>query len=201
MQAVLDFRSLNKNIVSLPGEMPACEAKLREWRRADTNCSVVDLKWAYLQIFVAKEFWAYQTVHWKGQVYLLTRFGFGLNVAPKIMTAIVQKVLDVNKKLKASATSYLDNILVMGERTEIEEAREHLRQYGLQTKEAEQVGCAKGVRILGLRVDENLSWSRDSKLPVVSTDCLTWRELHSWLGELVSHYPVVGWLHAACWFL
>ena len=56
VRPVLDFRSLNKNIVSLPGEMPACETKLREWRRAGANCSVVDLKRACLQIFVAKEF-------------------------------------------------------------------------------------------------------------------------------------------------
>ena len=131
VRPVLDFRSLNKNIVCLPGEMPACEAKLREWRRAGANCSVVDLKRAYLQIFVAKEFWAYQAVRWKGQVYLLTRLGFGLNVAPKIMTAIVQKVLNVNKKMKASASSYLNDILVKGERTEIEEVREHLHRYGL----------------------------------------------------------------------
>ena len=39
MRPVLDFRRLNNNIVSLPGEMLACEAKLREW--APSRCSLL----------------------------------------------------------------------------------------------------------------------------------------------------------------
>ena len=58
--------------------------------------------------------------------------------------------------------------------------------------------------MLGLRVEEGASglvWKRDGQLPTLSADCVTRHQLHSWIGKLLSHYPVVGWLHTACGFL
>ena len=58
--------------------------------------------------------------------------------------------------------------------------------------------------MLGLRVEKGASglvWKRDDQLPTLSTDCVTRRQLYSWIGELLGHYPIVGWLHTACGFL
>ena len=47
---------------------------------------IVDLQAAYLQIRVDERFWKHQLVKFKGKTYCLTRLGFGLNVAPRIMS-------------------------------------------------------------------------------------------------------------------
>ena len=51
VRPVLDFRYLNDFIVSHTGSAtPLCQDRLREWRRLGPDCSVVDLKKAYLKI-------------------------------------------------------------------------------------------------------------------------------------------------------
>ena len=54
-------------------------------RRLGTNVAIVDLRRAYLQIRVHESQWPYQTVIFRGQMYCLTRLGFGLNVVPSVM--------------------------------------------------------------------------------------------------------------------
>jgi len=181
--AVLDFRILNENVLCLTGQsMPTCNESLREWRTKGENCAVIDLRKAYLQVFVARELWVYQAVRWEGKMYLLTRLGFGLSVAPKIMTSIVQKVLSLDKSVQAMTSSYIDDIFVQGGSQEVKHVKAHLRRLGLESKEAERLGCKAGVRVLGLKVSEQLTWSRDNTLPLVSTNDVTRRKLHSWIG-------------------
>ena len=77
VRPVLDFRQLNKCVLSLAGQnMATCDESLREWRMKGEGCAVVDLKRAYLQVHVSPELWVYQAVLWEGKVYLLTRLGF-----------------------------------------------------------------------------------------------------------------------------
>ena len=202
VRPVLDFRILNENVLCLTGQsMPTCHGSLREWRTKGENCAVIDLRKAYLQVFVARELWVYQAVRWEGKMYLLTRLGFGLSVAPKIMTSIVQKVLSLDKSVQSMTSSYIDDIFVQGGSQEVKHVKAHLRRLGLESKEAERLGCKAGVRVLGLKVSEQLTWSRDNTLPLVSTNDVTRRELHSWIGELVSHFPVAGWLRVYCGYL
>ena len=112
IRPVLDFRWLNEHILSRPGAaMPLCQDRLREWRQRGCHCAVVDLKKAYLQVRVAPELWAYQGVWWNGQMHVLTRLGFGLNVAPKIMTAIVEAVLAKDEQVAQATSSYIDDVL------------------------------------------------------------------------------------------
>ena len=109
---VLDFRELNKNVMCLTGGTPTCEGKLKEWRKFGHQGSVIDLKWAYLQIHVARELWTYQAVRWNRHLYLLTRMGFGLNVAPRIMTAIVGAVLAADSEVQLVTSSYIDDVFM-----------------------------------------------------------------------------------------
>ena len=55
--------------------------------------AIVDLRRAYLQIRVHESMWSYQTVIFRGQMYCLTRLGFGLNVAPSAMKSVLTAVL------------------------------------------------------------------------------------------------------------
>lgn len=200
IRPVLDFRLTNGNIVCLSGGLPTCDERLRQWRSKGCHGSLIDLRRAYLQVHVDKSLWVYQAVRWEGQMYLLTRLGFGLSVAPKVMTAIVEKVLGLDDKIWNESSNYIDDIYCTGGRQLTEATREHLERFGLVTKEAVHVGVSS-VRILGLSVDTQRTWSRDGKLPVVASQGLTRRELHSWIGELVGHYPVAGWLRVACGYL
>ena len=89
VRPVIDFRVLNEKVLCLSSDMPTCDERLREWRAKGCNGSLVDLRRAYLQVHVEQHLWLHQAVRSEGKVYLLTRLGFGLNIAPKIMTAIV----------------------------------------------------------------------------------------------------------------
>ena len=90
---VLDYRELNDHVDPLTARADICTEKLREWRRAGSNVSVLDLRKAYLQVHVHQSLWSYQTVLFKVQRYCITRMGFGLNVAPSIMQTIVDAIL------------------------------------------------------------------------------------------------------------
>ena len=114
IRPILDLRELNKNVMCLSGGTPTCEERLKEWRCLGNSGSVLDLKRAYLQIHVARELWVDQAVRWRGKMYLLTRMGFGMNVAPRVMTAIVEKVLATDEEIRASSSSYVDDIFVTG---------------------------------------------------------------------------------------
>ena len=74
----------------------------------------------------------------------------------------------------------------------------HLKEYGLYAKEPVLLD---GARVLGLRVSNSgggYKWNRDNPLPEAPGDKLTKRQLFSICGQLVSHYPVVGWMRVAC---
>ena len=70
--------------------MDVCGDRLREWRKVKGDTELLDLKAAYLQLFIEEDLWRYQLVEYKGQKYCLTRMGFGLNCAPKVMSTILK---------------------------------------------------------------------------------------------------------------
>jgi len=203
IRPVLDFRFLNEYVKSFPGDAtPLCRTRLREWRKMGSDCAVVDLQKAYLQVLVAPQLWNYQAVRWNGNVYLLTRLGFGLNVAPKAMTKIVERVLKQDDTIGPNTSSYIDDIYIAEGSMLAETVVKHLAAYGLQTKPIEWLGQGDGVRLLGLRVNEKFQWTRDHKLPEAKCEGrLTRREVHSILGEWLGHLPVAGWLRVACAFV
>ena len=106
VRPVFDYRGINKTIESHPGgATPLCADRLRQWRQVGSKCAILDLKKAYLQIHMEKPFWVHQAVQWNKKVYLLTRLGFGLASAPKIMTKIVETVLEMDPVIKNGTSS------------------------------------------------------------------------------------------------
>ena len=191
VRSVLDYRELNDHVSSHTSESIICAESIRQWRQMGSNLKIVDLRKAYLQIHVDKNLWPFQIVRFEGKTYCLTRLGFGLNVAPKIMTAIVNKVLAADDQIRSATDSYIDDIVVNEDKVAADQVVEHLRYYGLEAKPPEDVN---GGRVLGLRVvteNSTLIWKRDLAVPQVS-DRVTKRELFSWCGKMIRHYPVAG---------
>ena len=105
VRPVMDFRELNKFVESFTGDSDVCGETMRKWRMMDGQPRVLDLRDAYLQLHVKEELQRYQTVEYKGRYYELTRLGFGLNCAPKIMTAVLGKVLSLDPRLTRLPTN------------------------------------------------------------------------------------------------
>ena len=202
VRPVLDYREFNCYIESHPGgATPICNERLRKWRQMGSNCSILDLKKAYLQVRVHPSLYVYQGIKWRGKVYLLTRLGFGLSSAPKIMTAIVEKVLSLDSDYDGTVSSYIDDILVNTEVVSVNAVRKHLKKFGLEAKDPTHFGATAGARVLGLNVLPDMSWKRDGALPNLHGNLMTRREVHGILGEWVGHYPVASWIRIASAFI
>ena len=128
---VLDYRALNKHVSNHSGSSNTCDDKLRKWRRLGNNVVLLDLRKAYLQIHVAKDMWKHQTVKWNNKYYYLTRLGFGLNCAPKIMTSILNKVLSLDDDVRSGTDAYMDDIIVNYDLVSPSRVMDHLAQYGM----------------------------------------------------------------------
>lgn len=201
VRPVLDFRQLNYHVSSHSGGSVVCDETVRKWRKEGHNVSLLDLKRAYLQVHVDPVLWKYQAVQYKDKYYYLTRLGFGLNCAPKVMSLILQKVLAMDTAVDGGTNHYIDDILVNENKVPVDKVAEHLRSFGLETKPPERINDA---RVLGLQMRQtptgHLCWSRGNDLPTLE-EVVTRRQLFSVCGQLVGHYPVAGWLRIACGFI
>ena len=201
VRPVLDFRELNGYVSSHSGGAAVCDEALRKWRQKGQNIALLDLRKAYLQLHVDKTLHNSQIVQYKGKFYYLTRLGFGLNVAPKIMSKILEKVLSMDETIDEATDNYVDDIVVDKDLVTPERVAEHLLKYGLVTKRVEELD---GSKVLGLQValtaSNQLLWFRGNVVKEVGQH-VTRRELFSICGHLVGHYPVASWLRVACGFV
>lgn len=202
VRPVMDYRELNEYVESQPGrDVAVCDERLREWRRMGTDVCLLDLKKAYLQLHVAEELQKFQRVRYKGDLFVMTRMGFGLTSAPKIMSCVLKKVLSLDPQVKEGTDSYVDDVICNLTVISPQRVQDHLLKYGLITKDPVPLD---GARVLGLRVREKGSgyeWERDGGPQVAEDGPITRRQLFSTCGKLTGHYPVAGWLRVACSFL
>ncbi|KFD56737.1 hypothetical protein M513_02414 [Trichuris suis] len=148
VRPVMDFRELNAHIEMFTAHADVCADKVRQWRRQGVNLAMVDLNKAYLQIRVDETLWPYQTVVFMGRTYCLTCMRFGLNIAPLVMTTLLNHVLSLDPDVRKGA--YIDDIIVNEDIVSEHRVQRHLARYGLTCKAPERI--AYGTRILGLRV-------------------------------------------------
>lgn len=202
VRPVFDYRDMNESLESHPGgATPVCADRLRAWRQVVGGGAVIDLKAAYLQVRVVPDLWTHQAIKWKGRVFLLTRLGFGVASAPKIMTKIVETVVASDKEIKGAVTSYIDDLFIATDVVSCERVKQHLTNWGLEAKKPQVLGLDEGVRVLGLRIGKDMKWSRDGEFSDVPVEPLTRREVHGMLGRWLGHYPVAGWLRVASGFV
>ena len=62
VRPVPDYRVLNGFVDAFTANAEVCAQKLREWRRQGVTVLLLDLQNAYLQIYVDKALWPFQTV-------------------------------------------------------------------------------------------------------------------------------------------
>ena len=147
---VMDYRELNEYVDACTVDADVCTAKLREWRQQGVNVALLNLRRPYLQVRVHKSLWAYQTVLIKGERYCLTRLGFGFNVMPMIMKAIVSTVLMQEEQTMKVMSSYINDIYVNEKVISADEVKAKLESFGLTCKDPE---CLKHrAKALGLKV-------------------------------------------------
>ena len=186
VRPVLDYRDLNDHVDPFTARADICTEKLREWRRAGSNVSVLD----------HQSLWSYQTVLFKRRRYCLTRMRFGLNVTLSIMQKIVDAILMKDKHIQRATSAYIDdNIVPMAH------VKEHLYSFGLLSKEPERL--QDGAWVLGLQVwgeDNSLYWRRWNKIPDMPRVVMR-QNIFSLCGKLVGHLPVGGWLRVAVAFI
>ena len=199
VRPVLDFRELNSFVVCRTESdiIDMCNEKMRKWRWLEGGTAIVDLKSTYLQLHVAKELWQYQLVSYKGKTYCLTWLEFGLNVAPKIMIAVLKTVLKKGSKTKEATDLYIDDIMVDVTKISTKEVVEHLKGFGLTVKSPESLdrGAALGLKLMNKT--GKLMFRRGNEIPEIVGE-ISRQELFSIPGKLLGHYPVAGWLRLAC---
>ena len=142
----LDYRSLNAHLVSQPGtEAQDCGDTLRKWRCLGdpSDFSLIDIKKAYLQVHVAPELQKYQVVLWAGRTYVMTRMGFGLSVAPKLMDVVIRWIT----QRFSQVDNYMDDIVTPT--TTASAVAGRLAEFGLPTKPPEPLTLS---RALGLQL-------------------------------------------------
>ena len=204
VRPVMDYRELNQYVECHTGdeETAICGEKIRRWRQFEGVLKIVDLRSAYLQIHVSRELWQYQVVEYKGVRYALTRLGFGLSPAPRIMTMILKKVLSMDDDVRRGTDSYIDDIVVRESVVSADKVRRHLARYGLESKKPESLD---GGRVLGITLNRSargdLMMSRTSEVIKTVEPQITKRQLFSICGRLIGHYPVANWLRPCCSFL
>lgn len=200
VRPVMDYREVNQYVSSHTGDSSVCGETLRKWRGMGENLKLVDLRKAYLQLHVHPDLWRYQVVRFGGRKYCLTRLGFGLNVAPRIMTTVLRRVLQSDAEVAAGTDTYIDDIIVNENVVSAEKVIRLLEQHGLDAKPPEQMD---GARVLGVRISRErgaLRWYRGNVVVPVS-EVSTKRQLFSWCGQTVGHFPVAAWLRPACSYL
>ena len=115
----------------------------------------------------------------------------GLNVALKIMAAVLKTVLKKGSKTKEATDSYIDNIMVDVMKISTKEVVEHLKGFGLIAKSPESLdrGVALGHKLMNKT--GKLMFRRSNKIPAIEGE-ISRRELFSICGKLLGHYLVAG---------
>ena len=197
VRPVLDYREVNSYVHASGAQADVCAEKMREWRRFPINSATIDIRDAYMQVRVSPDCRQHQTVRYKGREYELQRMGFGLNCAPQILKAIVNKVLALDPKNRAATSAYFDDVMVDEDQVSATAVSDHLMRFGLPCKPPGKLGSST---VLGLRVKtakEGLLWERPDRIVADITPSMTRRQLFSLCGKWIGHFPVAGWLRPA----
>ena len=186
IRPVLDYRELNDHMDPFTARADICTEKLREWCRAGSNVSVLDLRKSYLQVRVHQSLWSCQTVLFKGRRYCLTRMEFGLNVAPSIMQTTVDAISTKDKCIQRATSAYIDDVYVDESIVPAARVKESLCSFDLLSKEPERLQMVH--ECLGYRSGERITLcireegTKSQTCLVSSRDGTYFHYAANWLG-------------------
>lgn len=75
----------------------------------------------------------------------MTRFGFGVSVAPKLLAAIFDYAFSQDEIFSRAASAYIDDIYINEACVNLEVVAAHFRKYRLVAKEPTRLGCSEGM--------------------------------------------------------
>ena len=218
VRPTLDYTVLNPYIknTNFMSQSEVCSVSLRKWRKL-AIAILVDVEKAYMNIEIDESLYCYQAVEVQGQILAMTRMGFGLSVAPRVLQCLIRHILCENKSMGVS-NPYRDDIVIGTETdtaeerkridSQVQSVRETLLRHGLPTKPPVDLYdfSAGPTRALGLELfrDRNEIWWRrrsDSNWRLTKTDP-TVKDLAGFIGRACpGHYPILGQLRPAALYL
>lgn len=132
VRPVLDYRELNDHVTAFTADSGVCADQLRKWRRHGANVAVLDMHKAYLQLHVDQRLWAFQMVKVRNRRYCLTCLGFGLNIAPLVMKAVVKTILMQQLEIARAVLPYVNDLLVNKDLVIVDWVAAHFAAFGLE---------------------------------------------------------------------
>ena len=200
VRPTLDYSILNpyiKNNNSV-SQSEVCHESLRKWRKC-TSAYLVDVEKAYMNVMVSQNHHPYQVAYVGSKPYIMTRMGFGLSIAPRVLKCLISYIL-IQASLERVTNPYRDDILVE-DWDDVQRVRDILLSHGLPTKPPVNLfDFSKGpTRALGLELfkeADEIYWRRRSdsnwRLTKVNPTC---REVAAFIGRACpASYPVMGYL-------
>ena len=149
---------------------------------------MLDLHQAYLQIHTERSLWLFQTMEIKRTRYCFTQLGFGLNVAPNIMMAMMNAVRVQDGNVQKATSPYINDVFINEHIMSSQAVTKHFEHFRLTCKEPELL--QNGAKVLGLHISGN---GKRQDAPEVQPFIIR-QSTYTVSGKLVDYFPVCGWL-------
>ena len=141
----MDYWLLNWYVNVFRANVDIYVTKLREWCKEGMNISLLIWGKDIFRCMLTNHCGNIKTIGIWNRIYCL---GFILNIAPKIMKAIIEPILSQIDRVKKSVSTYIDKNFVNGSFASTTYLKEHCDQESLR----------EGMKVLGLELWVNLVW-------------------------------------------
>lgn len=183
-------RKLSQHVDTFTTDADICVAKFREWHKKRWKCITTWFEDSIgLQVCIDESLWLYQTLVIWSKWYCLTCLGFGLNMVPMKIEAIVEAILSQEDNVKEVISTYIDNIFV-------NDNVALTQQQGSRAPE----GRNKGIRSWSQSGGGTLWWKWEKEVPDLFNTVM-WQNVFFLSEKLVRHFPIYGWLRVASGFI
>ena len=184
-------------------------AQIRPWIRKDYYFVSIDLKDAYFSVGLHPSAWRYTRFNWKNTLYEFKCILFGLALAPRTFTKVVEAVLlFLRKAFKMLIMGYIDDFLmqVKGYATALLQAKIALLvlyilgfEVNFEKSSLIPQQCTEHLGFVWNSIEMTISLpvEKIEKIVKIASDflklnCCTARELRSFVGRLESIRPVTA---------
>ena len=211
-RVILNLKHLNEFIPYRHFKMDTLESAINLLVKGCYMASI-DIRHAYHTIPMAQEHQKYLRFRWKGKIFQYTCLPFGLASAPRIFTKILKPVLAKLRMLGLVNTSYIDDILLIGNSEyecdqNVQQTKVALEKLGfIIHKKKSQFKPTKQITFLGNNINtENMTIElTDGKKETIYKECKLLyckykakiREVARVIGLMVSSFSAIdfGPLH------
>ena len=195
--------NINLDILSYPsddvGSAPHCANRIRLIRAMPELDTSIDVRGYYLGFWNNPEQSFYLCLHLPGlglpsDYWRMVGMPFGLSSAPKIGQVGMAYMLK-QAELEKTVVDYVDDLFLPS--SVATRVTEILLRYGFECKPPTPVD---NHQFLGIKTKEGQMYrlKRLQTLSEISNGVVTLQAVRSFLGRLLAHYPIAGWLRPWC---